>query len=688
MELTWPVSVERVPRPSPPSPPPSFGRERAPETGTATLPDWQRALPETMVRLHAVEAAAAAAVEEELTADQRGRAQLAANQLAETVMAFGYVAAAQRARSVERMLAGTQPLTDGKVLQLCEDAVALRQELAPDRSPASATLGDTPGSRLVVYSSDAEWSEQVRTEAGIRGLDTFQTRDLATLRQALDATPDAVVLDLSGDTSMAKLLEGQLPVATTAVVSTYQLADRLALVDAGIGRVLQSDTLPRDAVDAVMALLGSQRLEDARVILLGEQGPLVEALEIRVVELGAAVRCHASVVDLWEELVDHRPNLIVTATDDEEVTRLARLLRVDGRCADLPVIAVTADGTADPTALYRAGVDDVVEADAELTQVIELIRGRLIRSRLRRSDAEVDQLTGLPNETGARRSVERLTALARRQERPLALAVVQIDGFGRLNELYGRNLGDDALQATAAHLRQAFRGEDVAARLGASEFLLALYDSSCDTAAERIRSVVQELREVQLTAPNGVPVRLTLSAGIASLPLDGREPRAVRRAASEALRHARASGGDLVLTTAEVDEDQRDQVQVDVVVIEENDVVASMLTEAFASRGWEVERIADGQTALERLGGAHPSLRARVIVLDVDLPGPDGYVVLRRLAGAGVLRHSRVIVVTSSATEAQTLAAFEAGATDHVSKPFSLPVLVERVRTALVRIAA
>jgi DNA-binding response OmpR family regulator len=122
---------------------------------------------------------------------------------------------------------------------------------------------------------------------------------------------------------------------------------------------------------------------------------------------------------------------------------------------------------------------------------------------------------------------------------------------------------------------------------------------------------------------------------------------------------------------------------VDVAVVEEDPVLATMLSEAFVARGWQVEVITDGQAALRQLAGPTPPLRARVVVLDVDLPGPDGFTVLRRLSEAGTLRDTRVLVLTSSATEAQTLAAFEAGASDHIAKPFSLRVLMERVRTAL-----
>ena len=83
------------------------------------------------------------------------------------------------------------------------------------------------------------------------------------------------------------------------------------------------------------------------------------------------------------------------------------------------------------------------------------------------------------------------------------------------------------------------------------------------------------------------------------------------------------------------------------------------------------------------LTGPDPELRPELILLDVDLPGLDGISVLRQLARDGVLDRSRVIMLTARAGETEVLEALELGAVDHVAKPFSVPVLMQRVRRAL-----
>jgi DNA-binding response OmpR family regulator len=122
---------------------------------------------------------------------------------------------------------------------------------------------------------------------------------------------------------------------------------------------------------------------------------------------------------------------------------------------------------------------------------------------------------------------------------------------------------------------------------------------------------------------------------------------------------------------------------VDVVLIEDDEALSSLLLYALATRGYRTHWIKDGQAAVETLAGQQPSLTTRVVLLDVDLPGLDGFSVLNRLAQDGVLQNTQVIILTARATEAEELKAFELGAFDHVAKPFSLPVLLQRIRRTL-----
>ena len=112
------------------------------------------------------------------------------------------------------------------------------------------------------------------------------------------------------------------------------------------------------------------------------------------------------------------------------------------------------------------------------------------------------------------------------------------------------------------------------------------------------------------------------------------------------------------------------------VVDDEPDIVA-LLEEYLTGLGFRVLAAGDGQTALRRVEQS-PDL----IVLDVGMPGMDGYTVCRRLR-----EHLScpILFLTARVEDVDALEGFEAGADDYVLKPFSLAVLGARVRAHLAR---
>lgn len=120
----------------------------------------------------------------------------------------------------------------------------------------------------------------------------------------------------------------------------------------------------------------------------------------------------------------------------------------------------------------------------------------------------------------------------------------------------------------------------------------------------------------------------------------------------------------------------------DVLLVEDDVVVAHLVRHTLEGMGLTVRTETDGALAVTRLTTPGVPVPA-VVLLDWELPGMDGLTVLRRLREAGTLERTRVIMLTSRSTEHDVLAAIRGGAVDHVPKPFSVPVLVERVRRVL-----
>jgi two-component system response regulator MtrA len=117
-----------------------------------------------------------------------------------------------------------------------------------------------------------------------------------------------------------------------------------------------------------------------------------------------------------------------------------------------------------------------------------------------------------------------------------------------------------------------------------------------------------------------------------------------------------------------------------ILVIEDHQDLAFGLETALENEGFAVELASDGTAGLARARGNGIDL----IVLDLMLPGLDGYRVLRTLRGEGI--EVPVLVLTAKGEEANKVQAFSIGADDYVTKPFGTLELIARVRALLRRV--
>ncbi len=137
------------------------------------------------------------------------------------------------------------------------------------------------------------------------------------------------------------------------------------------------------------------------------------------------------------------------------------------------------------------------------TQLIEELLCKLIYPlrncllyRQARNSALQDKLTGLHNRTAFDESLKREIGLASRQQIPLSLIVLDIDNFKTINDTYGHNAGDTALQMLATTIIETMRSSDIVFRYGGEEFTLILSNADKKAAqlvAERIRVATSQL---------------------------------------------------------------------------------------------------------------------------------------------------------------------------------------------------
>jgi diguanylate cyclase (GGDEF)-like protein len=157
--------------------------------------------------------------------------------------------------------------------------------------------------------------------------------------------------------------------------------------------------------------------------------------------------------------------------------------------------------------------------------------------------AAIDPLTRLYNRRSFRDALDREVRRSRRYELGLSLAMLDLDDFKRVNDLYGHLFGDVVLQRVARLVRRSIREADVACRYGGEEIAVILPETErlgAYAVANRIREKIETSFRDEVTGGRSVP--MTLSGGLSTYPEDGLEPDVLVARADEALYIAKRGG--------------------------------------------------------------------------------------------------------------------------------------------------
>ncbi|HUL79371.1 MAG TPA: diguanylate cyclase [Vicinamibacteria bacterium] len=210
----------------------------------------------------------------------------------------------------------------------------------------------------------------------------------------------------------------------------------------------------------------------------------------------------------------------------------------------------------------RLGAHDYIKKDPQSLEAVVLAAARALEKfRLRQENALLvdklrrqsltDSLTGVANRRAFDETLAREVARARRSHCSVALAMVDLDLFKRINDAFGHRVGDEVLSGFAARLKSVVRLSDTLFRFGGEEFVVLLPDQ------DRAAAAAAAARFVQTTAVSPFEVgphriAVTCSAGVAELsPRDDPSGGSLVARADAALYAAKRAGRNRVVADGE-----------------------------------------------------------------------------------------------------------------------------------------
>ena len=394
----------------------------------------------------------------------------------------------------------------------------------------------------------------------------------------------------------------------------------------------------------------------------------------RMGKAGWEVISARSAAEAWRVLRDDAVELIVMdlVLPDTDGRKFLMRLRERPDTSRVPVLILSGrDDSAIKTECFGLGANGFfgkpVDPDALVAFVEDLAQKR---QSVELQEAGTGPLTGHRNRAGF---LEAISALA--VESPVALVLLELDAFEELNELVGWGEAEKAIIGIGSVLGEGTAESAVLARWEGAEFILLLPGANLDAARAVGEGLLAHVRDRVVALASGERF-LTASAGVACGPahalLEG-----LLETARYRLFRARAGGGDRLEwkpSGGGTDEKR-------VVVADDDPSIGLMLRARLEREGFRLSVHENGDDAQRAIWESPPDL----VLLDVRMPGMDGFELLASIKGSPEHRDVPVIMITALGREADLVRGFELGADDYMVKPFSPTELLARIHRLLSR---
>ena len=250
------------------------------------------------------------------------------------------------------------------------------------------------------------------------------------------------------------------------------------------------------------------------------------------------------------------------------------------------------------------------------------------------------------------------------------VAVLDLDDFKLVNDTLGHHAGDVAIKTAVSALRSCIRSTDMLVRYGGDEFVLVIPGISADVFARKLHDMADKLAETPV--PGYENINLTVSIG--GVLSEGRTvEEAVRQA--DGLMYKAKGRKNLVIT----DSDSLDSYEFHkplLLVVDDSEMNRAILSEMLKDQ-YEILEADCGEAGIARLEQHGSGIS--IVLLDIVMPGADGFDVLSCMSRNGWIDDIPVIMISSEDSDDSVLRAYELGASDYISRPFDKRIVRQRV---------
>ncbi|OIP28784.1 MAG: hypothetical protein AUK47_28985 [Deltaproteobacteria bacterium CG2_30_63_29] len=331
-----------------------------------------------------------------------------------------------------------------------------------------------------------------------------------------------------------------------------RIQTRVAAIEAGGSRFLEKPLSKESLTEALQKFATQAQAQKGRVLIVDDDQDTREQYAWVLRSAGYLVNQLSSADLLIEALETTTPDVVLLDINLPRVSGIdvCRALRMSDRWEMLPILLVTAQTDANTRLrAFRSGAFDVIPKPVLAEELLARVGVQNDRVRLVKERSDKDGLSGLLTRRAFLESVQRDLARCQRESLPLSFALLDIDRFKDVNDSHGHLAGDRVIARLGELLRRRFRLDDLRARWGGEEFILAFSGQDAEFAKEATSRLLQEFSAQQFEADDGAKFEVSFTAGIAAFPDDGTTILSLIRSADERLYLGKEAGRARVVAT-------------------------------------------------------------------------------------------------------------------------------------------
>ncbi|MGD6857460.1 diguanylate cyclase [Bacillus infantis] len=337
---------------------------------------------------------------------------------------------------------------------------------------------------------------------------------------------------------------------------------------------------------------------------------------------------------------------------------------------------------------YRLGADDFISKPIDLEEFLIRVERHLERKQIFDQSVLIDELTQVYNRRFLKDSLKRYLKELERSNQHFSIAVLDLDHFKQVNDMYGHPAGDRILSEFAQYLKEHVRIGDIVFRYGGEEFILLLPRTNDHDSKEVVSRLLSGFSS-RTFIEGGEELKMTFSAGVYMVHDPSATVAEAIKTADQALYEAKRNGRARVESANKLIGGHSRKI-LNVSVIDDDAIIRTMLMKILQSMEFEhislnIQVYEDGQKFLQ--SARMEQKGEHFLILDGIMPVMDGTEVLQKVKENRNASRVHVLMLTGRKTEYDIARALKLGADDYVTKPFSITELQARIQRLIQRMS-